>query len=80
MIFLHSHRYAYHQEDLLTLLYDLDLRHEYCNLNLAVWGTHEDPSRSMLYERNREWIERHLGPLPNLLLDRCCAQCVFILL
>ena len=42
VIFLHSHRYAYHQEDLLVLLYRLDADRDwsgsYCNINHAVWG------------------------------------------
>jgi len=62
MVFLHSHRYAYHQEDVLSLLHDLDpVADGYCNLNSAAWGTHEDPKRALLYETHREWVERHLG-------------------
>ena len=42
MVFLHGHRYAYHMEDVLGLLADLDVASfDYCNLNFAVWGTHE---------------------------------------
>lgn len=76
--FLHSHRHAYHQEDLLSLLNDLDPPAQweggYCNLNSVVWGTREDPSRALLYRNFSAWAQRHLGPLPPLLLDRCCAQ------
>lgn len=74
--FLHSHRYAYHQEDILTLLNDLhvDKNLGYCNLNSAVWGTREDPERTLLYTHHRDFATQHLGDLPPLLLDRCCAQ------
>ncbi|MEO1511198.1 MAG: DUF3431 domain-containing protein [Planctomycetota bacterium] len=74
--FLHSHRYAYHQEDVLALLDDLDLSTaaSYCNVNHAVWGTKEDPRRAILYDTHRAWLEAHLGPLPPLLFDACCAQ------
>ena len=76
MVFLHGHRYAYHMEDVLGLLADLDVASfDYCNLNFAVWGTHEDPERRLLYDdTHRPWLEAHLGPLPPLLFDRCCAQ------
>lgn len=74
-IFLHSHRYAYHQEDLLSILNDLVPTH-YCNLNSVVWGNKEDPDRKLLYQDHRSWVEEFLGPLPPLLLDRCCAQFV----
>ena len=79
MVFLHGHRYAYHQEDVLSLLADLDALSEppaYGSLNSAVWGLAEDPDRKPLYLDNRAWLERWLGPLPPLLLDRCCAQFV----
>jgi hypothetical protein len=79
MVFLHGHRYAYHQEDVLTLLdaiEDPSTLPGYCNLNLAVWGLKEDPSRKPLYEEHKAWLEAWLGPLPPLLLDRCCAQFV----
>jgi len=76
MLFLHSHRYAYHQQDIVTLLYDLkNAPPEYCNINSAIWGTLEDPDRLFLYNSShRSWLESYLGPLPSLLLDRCCAQ------
>ncbi|KAJ8608244.1 hypothetical protein CTAYLR_009488 [Chrysophaeum taylorii] len=74
-VFLHSHRYAYHQEDVLTILNDLQPVDSYCNLNSAAWGTREDPERRLLYRDHRAWVERALGePIPDLLLDRCCAQ------
>ena len=79
MVFLHGHRYAYHQEDVLTLLdaiEDPSTLPGYCNLNLAVWGLKEDPSRKPLYEEHKARLEAWLGPLPPLLLDRCCAQFV----
>ena len=79
MVFLHGHRYAYHQEDVLTLLDAIEDPARlpgYCNLNLAVWGLKEDPSRKPLYEEHKAWLEAWLGPLPPLLLDRCCAQFV----
>ena len=62
--------------DVLGLLADLDVASfDYCNLNFAVWGTHEDPERRLLYDdTHRPWLEAHLGPLPPLLFDRCCAQ------
>ncbi|KAJ8603667.1 hypothetical protein CTAYLR_010029 [Chrysophaeum taylorii] len=69
------HRYAYHQEDVLTILNDLQPVDSYCNLNSAAWGTREDPERRLLYRDHRAWVERALGePIPDLLLDRCCAQ------
>lgn len=74
-VFLHSHRYAYHQEDLLSILNDLVPTH-YCNLNSVIWGNREDPDRTLLYHHHRSWVEDFLGPLPPLLLDRCCAQFV----
>jgi len=76
MVFLHGHRYAYHQEDVLSLLDGLEASTlpGYCNLNLAVWGLKEDPLRRPLYEEHRGWLEKWLGALPPLLLDRCCAQ------
>jgi hypothetical protein len=88
-LFLHSHRYSYHSEDLLVLLWRLHGRvggeerfsfsDSYCNINGAVWGTREDPGRSYLKENWDAWLGRHLGgyepPFP-VLLDRCCAQFV----
>ncbi len=57
MIFLHSHRWAYHQEDILVLLANLRLGDSvsvqadggvdrtdhavYCNLNRVMWGHRE---------------------------------------
>ena len=83
VVFLHSHRYAYHQEDLLILLRRLDTGRdwdeEYCNINHAVWGYGEDPSRSYFNSQWSSWLGSHLGvggsaPPPHPVLERCCAQ------
>jgi hypothetical protein len=76
---LHSHRYSYHQEDILTLLPRLlDAGADsYCNINSAVWGHREDPSRSLLSRHWADWIGEHLGEYEGdspRAMDRCCAQ------
>ena len=53
VIMLHSHRYAYHQEDILILLENMkrkerSWKEEYCNINSAVWGFKEDPEREWM--------------------------------
>lgn len=54
MIFLHSHRFAYHQEDILILLANARLAEveavEYCNLNRVMWG-----QREVTHELNSEF-------------------------
>ncbi|GMH91581.1 hypothetical protein TrVE_jg5536 [Triparma verrucosa] len=72
VVFLHSHRYAYHQEDLLIVLHKLAERGEelkdaggwsdkYCNFNNAVWGYQEDTERSWMEQQWREWLVDWLG-------------------
>ena len=63
---------------------------QYCNLNRVVWGFKEDKTREWLRKNwggvetagahangsDGEWLTSWLGPLPPLLIDRCCAQFV----
>ena len=63
---------------------------QYCNLNRVVWGFKEDKTREWLRKNwggvetagarangsDDEWLTSWLGPLPPLLIDRCCAQFV----
>jgi len=90
-IFLHSHRYTYHQEDaliLLPILYDRlskvkrapensynNSSSDYCNLNNMVW-IDPDGERLQIVTENWDWLGRYLGPRPSYFLDRCCAQMV----
>ena len=90
VVFLHSHRYAYHQEDIVILLHRLasrgaDWSDKYCNINMAVWGYKEDEDREWLRYHWGKWLGKHFGdfsdapgnggrPHPHPILDRCCAQ------
>lgn len=72
-------RFSYHQEDILLLLRLLEDKLggiDYCNINRVVWGCKEDPNRIYLTRHWEDWLGSWLGPLPPLLLDRCCAQFV----
>jgi hypothetical protein len=92
LLMLHSHRYAYHQEDILLLLSKLNLKSAswagaYCNINHAVWGYKEDPDRDWMRINWEDWLGEWLGDdypptrgdgrsFPHPVLERCCAQFV----
>jgi hypothetical protein len=88
MVFLHSHRYSYHSEDLLILLPIMkakiasgltDFVNEYCNINSAVWGVKEG-NRAALKTQWDSWMHEYLGSYNKEttwgipVYDRCCAQ------
>ena len=80
ILFLHGHRYAYHQEDLLILLNQIrqrDYVDSYCNINSVAWGTLGE-NNELLARHWEEWIGGWLGEMPETeggwIFDRCCAQ------
>ena len=82
VLFLHSHRYAYHQTDLLILLGTIDRGKDfsdaYCNVNDAAWGLLDENVAYLKEHWGREgWLRKWLGEQTDEWpLDRCCAQFV----
>ena len=66
-------REAYHQEDILLLLPQILWRHnhsDFCSINSMVPSLARREAGEFLESRYGTWLEKWLGPLPPLLLDR----------